>query len=77
MDNGHPADVKVSIATELDTYPKNEPSEGTVIYDKHNGYKDSITYSRGEIFENDSIRIVHCSAIISANPTESEKDIFD
>ena len=77
VDNGHPADVKVSIATELDTYPKNEPSEGTVIYDKHNGYKDSITYSRGEIFENDSIRIVHCSAIISANPTESETDIFD
>lgn len=70
VDNGHPADVKVCIDTQLDDYPQNYPSEGTFEYDIDDGLTDFITYQAGEVFENDSIRIIHCSATISGAPDE-------
>lgn len=79
VDNGHPADVKVCVATELDTYPKNYPSEGTVSYKVSNisDETDFITYSRGEIIENDSIRIVKCTAVFGGDPTKSETEVLN
>lgn len=71
VDNGHPADVIASIQTRLDEYPKNYPSEGIFTYSKM-GVTDSIVYKAGEVFENDSIRIIHCSATISGHPKDSK-----
>lgn len=76
VDNGHPADVIASITTKLDDYPKNYPSEGIYTYSKM-GVTDSIVYKAGEVFENDSIRIIHCSATISGHPKDSKTDQFE
>lgn len=77
VDNGHPADVKVCVDTQLDDYPKTYPSEGTAIYEIDDGLTDYIVYTAGEVFENDSIRIIHCSATISGNPSEIQTKIID
>ena len=77
VDNGHPADVKVCVDTQLDDYPKNYPSEGIFEYDLNDGVTDFITYQSGEVFENDSIRIIHCSATISGNPKEIQTRMID
>lgn len=77
VDNGHPADVKVCVDTQLDDYPQNYPSEGVFEYDIDDGATDFITYQAGEVLENDSIRIVHCSATISGNPLEIQTRMMD
>lgn len=76
VDNGHPADVIASILTMLDDYQKNYPSEGIYTYSKM-GVTDSIVYKAGEVFENDSIRIIHCSATISGHPKDSKIEQFE
>ena len=76
VDSGHPADVIASITTKLDEYPKNYPSEGIYTYSKM-GLTDSIVYKAGEVFENDSIRTIHCSATISGNPKDSKTEPFE
>lgn len=77
VDVGHPADVKVCVDTQLDDYPQNYPSEGVFEYDIDDGATDFITYQAGEVLENDSIRIVHCSATISGNPLEIQTRMMD
>ena len=77
VDVGHPADVKVCVDTQLDDYPQNYPSEGVFEYDIDEGATDFITYQAGEVLENDSIRIVHCSATISGNPLEIQTRMMD
>lgn len=75
---GHPSGVYNMLSTLDDSYPLHYPTEGTFYYSKGNYDKDSITYKTLDIFETahkdeiihdeDSIRIVHCYAIISSNP---------
>lgn len=76
VDSGHPADVIARILTMLDDYQKNYPSEGIYTYSKM-GVTDSIVYKAGEVFENDSIRIIHCSATISGHPKDSKTEQFE
>ncbi len=77
VDAGHPADVIASVNTRLDEYPKNYPSEGTYFYEIENNQQDYIEYKAGDVFENDSVRIIHCSATISGNPADSKTDLLD
>lgn len=76
VDNGHPADVIASTSTMLSSSQQNYPLEGIAVYE-NNGLTDSIVYKAGEVFENDSIRIVHCSATISGHPKDSKTKQFE
>lgn len=77
VDNGHPADVIASTSTMLNSSQQNYPLEGIAVYDIGDGLKDSIIYKAGEVFENDSIKIVHCSATISGHPKDSKTKQFE
>lgn len=41
------------------------------------GKYDFIEYKAGEVFENDSVRIIRCSATISGNPKESKYELTE
>lgn len=84
---GHPSGVYNMLSTLDDSYPLHYPTEGTFYYSKGNYDKDSITYKTLDIFETahkdeiihdeDSIRIVHCYAIISSNPQYCTYELWD
>ena len=77
VDNGHSADVIASTSTMLSSSQQNYPLEGIAVYDIDDGLTDSIVYKAGEVFENDSIRIIHCSATISGHPKDSKTKQFE
>lgn len=84
---GHPSGVYNMLSTLDDSSPLHYPTEGTFYYSKDNYDKDSITYKTLDIFEiahkdeiiydEDSIRIVHCYAIISSNPQYCTYELSD
>ena len=77
VDNGHSADVIARTSTMLSSSQQNYPLEGIAVYDIDDGLTDSIVYKAGEVFENDSIRIIHCSATISGHPKDSKTKQFE